>query len=125
MRISDLSSDVCSSDLLRQLPAGVGITHSVGINLAKDIGPPLRIAGLTDLDRVVTMDKAVPAQLPYIAASRVEAEPQPLVNVSTGTGEGLSACIPRRLSMKFTHHVTHYAPGLGLSPQPPQLLFDK
>src|SRR3546814_14208542 len=71
------------------------------------------------------MDKAVPAQLPYIAASRVEAEPQLLVNVSNGTGEGLSACIPRRLSMKFTHHVIHAARVLGLAAEPSTMLFDE
>src|SRR3546814_17865009 len=71
------------------------------------------------------MDKAVPAQLPYIAASRVEAEPQLLVNVSNGTGEGLSACIPRRLSMKFTHHVIHAARVLGLAAETSTMLFDE
>src|SRR3546814_1244787 len=88
---------------------------------SSDVSLPI----LTDLDRVVTMDKAVPAQLPYSAASRVEAEPQLLVNVSNGTGEGLSACIPRRLSMKFTHHVIHAARVLGLAAEPSTMLFDE
>src|SRR3546814_11947649 len=115
MRISDLSSDVCSSDLLRQLPAGVGITHSVGINLAKDIGPPLRIAGLTDLDTVVTLDKAVPATLPYIAASRVDADPPLLVNVTNGNGDGLHACRPRRRYRHVTHNFNTAPRVFGLS----------